>query len=307
MPTTRVLSALILIAASACANPPPPLSVSSADEAGYAERYPAALAATRSRFQNDETEASKLVLEFSKYPDQLDKPSWPAVGSIVELADRAGRGGDFAAGMAETEGVRTFYEEEKDPIRQKVGGSVDYAVKQKQCQCDVEFYGTAAGALDRAMDAQIQERLRAHNVAHRAIEDNLDALGKQNQAKLEKQADQIALASYLVHVRMRQAKRDLDASLADASGVKSTLARVKENANAVANDPNASKQAKQVAAKRSAAAAGAEAALDAEVNEAKHLSEQIEARSQAAARDYEKALDALQEQIEARAKAEPKK
>jgi hypothetical protein len=279
-----------------------PLYASSAEEPAYAERYPAELAAARTRFAKDESEVTTLTGEFQKYPDELDKPSWPVVASVVEEADRAGKSWDYAAGMSEEGAVRDFYEEEKKPLVQKVGGAVDYAAKEKKCE-EVEFYGPVAGGLERGVNQQLEERLRSRSVAQRTIEDNQEAIGKQNVEKLEKQADKIALASYLVNVRLPQTKRDIDAALADASGVKKTLARTKEQAKAVEDNPQASKAAKQLAQKRSAAAAEAEAQLDSEVAEAQKLSEQIEQRTSAAKKTYEDALDALESAIKARAEA----
>jgi formamidopyrimidine-DNA glycosylase len=160
--------------------------------------------------------------------------------------------------------------------------------------------------MDRAVDQQLDESVRSHNAATRVIEDNQDALGKQNLDKLQKAADQIALASYIVHVRMPGTKRNLDASLADASTVKSTLEHDQERAKAVLDDPHASKAAKMTADKRSAAAANALAALDPEIADAKKQSDEMEKRTQAAQNDYEQALRALRDDIRSRADAAAK-
>lgn len=299
-----VLSAAVA-ASTGCAQQQPPLYASSADEPAYAERYPGTLASARTRFDGDEAEVQKLLAEFPKFPDELDEPSWTVVKGVVDEADQAGKGWDYAAGMSEQQAVREFYEQEKQPIVQKVGGAAEYAAKQKQCE--VELYGPVAGGLERAIDQRLEERVRSRSVAQRTIEDNQDAVGKANVEKLGKQADKIALASYLVYVRMPQTKRDLDAALADASTVKQTLARTKEQAQAVAANPQASRAAKQLAEKRSSTAAAAEAALETEVAEAKKLSEQIEQRAGAAQRNYEAALDALKDAVQAKAEAQPKK
>jgi hypothetical protein len=284
-----------------CTRPQPALYASAADQPAYAERYPAALGSTLNVYLTDEQQAHTLASGFTKYPDQLDKPSWPAVLDVVDAADQAGKSGDLANGMAQAEAVRGFYASAKDPIHQKVAGSVDYAAKQKQC--DAELAGTAVGAMDRAIDQELDDSVRSHNAATRVIEDNQDALGKQNQDKLQKAADQIALASYIVHVRMPQTKQNLDASLGDASAVKRTLERDQEHAKAVLDDPHASKSAKVTADKRSAAASNALAALDAEIADAKKQSDEMEKRTQAAQKDYEQALDALRTELKKRADA----
>jgi hypothetical protein len=295
--------ALVLLATAACAKQQPALYASPADQAAYAERYPAALNGARTRYGEDEKNVAAASAEFTKYPDELKKPDWTVVSAVIEDADQAGKSGDLAAGMAEADAVRTFYAGERDKLRQKVGGSAEHAAKEKKCE--VELYGPIGGALDRAMEQQLEERLRARNAAHRRIEDNVDAIGKPNVEKLEKQADQVALTSYVVHVRMPTLKRDLDAALADASGVKQTLEREIEEANAVAADANAPKGKKQVAEKRKEAATSALASLDQEVTHAKALSDELEKRNDAAKKSYETALDALQDALEAKAKAEP--
>jgi hypothetical protein len=291
------------VLALACSKQEPALYASSAGDASYAERYPAMLAALRNGHFEAEKQAYTLSGEFSKYPDELKEPSWAHVEVVVERADSAGRGADYAAGMGESQAVRTFYTEERDVLRQKVGGSAEHAAKEKSC--DVELYGPIGGALDRSMDQQLEERLRERSAAHRAIEDNEDALGKPNLEKLEKQADAIALASHLVHVRLPQTKREIDARVADASGVKSTLERTQEESKAVLDDPNASKSAKERAQKRADAARTAQASLDSEVEQAKKLGEELEQRTKAAQDQYEKAKDALLETIQERAKSQP--
>jgi len=289
--------------AAACTRPQPALYASAADQPAYAERYPAGLGSVRTRYAEDEQHLASLSGDLAKLPGTLDAPSWGDVLQVVEAADRAGRSGDLAAAMAEADAVRTFYAGERDALRQKVGGAAEYAAKQKQC--DVELYGPIGGALDRGVEVELEERLRAHNAAHRLIEDKKDALGKKNLDALEKHADAIALASYLANVRLPGTKRDLDAALADASSIKKTLEQEVEDANKVNGDPNASKSAKQTAEQRRKDGSAALASLDSAVTQAKALSDELEKRSKAAKDRYEQALDALEHDLEARQKAQP--
>lgn len=303
---TSIRLASLAVVLVGCTRPQPALYASAADQPAYAERYPAEVGTTQNAYLTDEQQSQTLATGFAKFPDQLDKPpSWAAVLDVVKAADQAGKSADLAAGMSEAESVRAFYTTAKDPIHQKVAGSVDYAAKQKQC--DAELAGTAVGAMDRAIDQELDETVRSHNAATRVIEDNQDALGKQNLDKLTKQSDQIALASYIVHVRMPQTKRNLDAALGDASTVKTTLEHDQERAKAVLDDPHASKGAKMTADKRSAAASNALAALDAEIADAKKLSQDMDKRTQAAQKTYEDALKALEDALAQRAEAQVKK
>jgi hypothetical protein len=302
--TLRLATCLALLATAACAQQQPALYASPADQPAYAERYPAALSSGRTTYAADEQQAHAQAVEFQKFPDALDKPSWPVVEDVVKAADEAGKSGDLANGMAQAEAVRTFYAGAKAPIHQKVAGSVDYAAKQKECKDAAELPGTAVSAMDRAIDQELEQSIRDHNPASRLIEDNQDAIGKQNVDKLTKQADQIALASYLVHVRMPQTKRNLDAALTDASEVKKTLEAEQKRAEAVLADKNASRPAKTTAEKRQKATFSALAAIDSEVNAAKALSAEMDKRAQAAQKDYQQAFDALVNAIEEKAKAE---
>jgi hypothetical protein len=283
----------------------PALYASSASEGSYAERYPAMLSALRNQHFEAEKQAITLEGEFSKYPDELKDPSWAHVKAVVQKADEAGKGADYAAGMGESQAVRTFYTEERDTLRQKVGGSAEHAAKEKNC--DVELYGPIGGALDRSVDQSLEDRLHQRSAAHRYIEDNEDAIGKPNVEKLEKQADQIALTSYLVHVRLPSTKREIDARIADASEVKKTLERTQEESKAVLDNPSASKNAKDLAQKRADAARTAQASLDSEVEQAKKLGDELEQRTKSALEQYEKARDALLESLDAKAMAQGEK
>jgi hypothetical protein len=300
--TLRIATCLALLAAAACTQKQPALYASPADQPAYAERYPAALGNARSGYAADEQQAHAQAVEFAKFPDALDKPNWAVVQDVVGTADQAGKSGDLASGMAQAESVRTFYAGAKEPIHQKVAGSVEYAAKQKQCEH--ELGGTAAGAVDRAIDQELDESVRDRNPAIRKIEDNQDAIGKQNVDKLMKQVDQIALASYLVHVRMPQTKRNIDAALADASEVKKTLEEDQKQAEAVLASSTASRGAKATAEKRKVAAFNGLAAIDSEVSAAKALSDEMDKRTQAAQKDYQQAFEALEKAIEEKAKAQ---
>ena len=302
----RIGLGLSLALTAACARQEPALYASAADQPAYAERYPAALSDARATYAADEQQATTGSAAFAKYPDALDKPSWPVVLDIVKAADQAGGTGDLAQSMKEADHVRSFYAAEKEPIHQKVAGSVEYAAKQKPCEVE-QLGGTAAGAVDRAIDQSLEDRMHAHNPAVRAIEDNQDAVGKQNVDKLTKQVDQITLTSYAVRVRLPQAKRDLDVTLGEASSVKKTLTADQERANAVLADAGASKPAKSTAEKRRNAATKALADLDTQVTEAKSLSDDMERRTKAAQKTYDDALAGLLKDIEERAKAQPEK
>jgi hypothetical protein len=292
------LTPIALLAATlslGCSSRPAPVFASSANETSYAERYPASLLALRTEFATDETKARDIFGAFAKYPDALSNPDGQQVLAVVSRADAAGKSGAYAQQMEENQGVSRFFADEKDSLNQKVGGAAQYAAKQKECTVDVA--SPAIGALDRGVDKALEERLRGHDEAHRYIEDHQDALGKPNLEKLQKQADDIALASYLVHVRVKELKLELSRMVDEASDVKKTLGRSDTEARAVVADAGASKSAKATAQTRATAAEGATANLDSEVEQAKRAVADMDARSAQLEKDYDAALDALEKAL----------
>ncbi|HKO50657.1 MAG TPA: hypothetical protein VJV79_23215 [Polyangiaceae bacterium] len=288
---------------AACTTQPAPTFASAANESGYAERYPAALLEARTEFADDERRAREIIADFPKYPEALTTPDGERVSAVVSRADAAGKSGAYAQQMQEQQHVSRFFSEEKEGLNQKVGGAAQYAAKQKECTVDVA--SPAIGALDRGVDKAQEDRLRDHDEAHRYIEDHQDALGKANIEKLQKQADDITLASYLVHVRVKQLKLELSQLIAESSDVKKTLARSDQEAQAVLADPAASKPAKATAQKRVDAVNKANTGLDIEIEQAKRAVQEMDARSEKLDKDYTAALDALQKALKELPKKAP--
>lgn len=289
------IALLVFAFSTACTTQPAPTFASAANESAYAERYPTALLGARTEFADDETRAREIFAEFPKYPAALSNPDGEQVSEIVTRADAAGKSGAYARQMEEQSHVKRFFSEEKEELNQKVGGAAQYAAKQKECTADVS--SPAVGALDRGVDKAMEDRLRDHDEAQRYIEDHQDALGKANLEKLQKQADDISLASYLVHVRVKQLKLELAQLIDESSNVKKTLERSDKEAQAVLADSAASKQAKVTAQKRTDAAKKASNGLDIEVEQAKRAVQEMDGRSDKLEKDYGAALDALQKAL----------
>lgn len=291
VPIALLVSAL----SSGCTQKPQPAFASSASESAYAERYPTALLSARTEFAADESKARELFGGFSKYPAQLTAPDGEQTLAVVERADAAGKSGSYAQAMDEQASVSRFWSEEKDGINQKVGGAAQYAAKQKECTVDVA--SPAIGALDRSVSKAQEDRLRDREEAHRYIEDHQDALGKPNLEKLEKQADEISLASYLVHVRVKELKTELSRLADESSDVKKTLKRSTDENQAVLANAGASKGAKTTAQARIDAANKAGSGLDIEVEQAKRAGEEMDVRIDKLQKDYDQALDALKKSL----------
>jgi len=288
-----------------CSNQKPaPLYASSASEAGYAERYPDELASARGRFVEHESKSRRMLQSFSTYPDEVRDPSWPVVLEMVNAADTAGRSAAYVRRLEEVEGVARFFDDEKEEISKNVAGAAQYAAKQKGCT-DVDAYGGASRALEKSVEKQLEKRLREHNDAQRVIDDNPEALKKENLEKLRKQADDIAYVSYMTHVGVAQSKERMEALVAEASDVQKTLDRTIEQSQKAEADANRPAGDKAAAQKRGEAAAAAKQRIESELQQAEHTLKELEQRTKQLQDEYDQALKTLREKLEEKSKAEP--
>ena len=293
-----------LLTSLACSKQPPPLSAPSGEQPSYAEQYPTRLNTLRTRFAADEAKVQAALPQLEPASQKLGNADPNTVKQLFELADREGKSSAYADQALESDTVARFWDEEKQPLHQKIGGAVSYAGKQKECskECGDDLGGVAAGASDRAVEKQLEERQQRLGEVHRFVEEHEDELGKPNLDAAEKQAAAIAQLSHLTHVRLELYRRELEGSLNEASDVRSTLERTEKDSNAVLADTKASKSRHALAEKRKASAGAARAALDAEVEQAKAALKDMEQREKKLVADYDKAFAALTDALEQRAK-----
>jgi hypothetical protein len=291
-----------LLTSLACSKEPPPLTSPSGEHPGYAEQYPARLNTLRTRFAADEAKAKAALPELLPAAEKLGTADPATLQQLYELADAEGKSSAYASQALEAETVSRFWDEEKQPLHQKIAGAVVYSGKQKDCACADELGGVAAGASDRAVEKQLQERQERLGEVHRFVEEHEEALGKPNVDAAEKQANGIALLSHIVHVRLELYRRELEGSLSESSEVASTLERVQRESDETLADAKASKPKKALAEKRKASAAAARAALDAEVEQSKRALEDMQQREKQLVADYDKAFEALIDALEQKAK-----
>ncbi len=196
-----------------------PVAASSTGEAQYAARFPEELDGLVSRFHERQSEAKKVEQGFAAYPDQVKDVKKSLHLAIIDRADQSGRGQSYADAQHEGEQVRRFFKEEKDEINKKVGGSVAFAAKQKGCPFD--GYGVSGQAIGEAVDKQLEERSRAHNEGFALIERNRVAL-KAQATPLEKQADEVSLASFIVYVEAVEMRETIARQAGEGSAIKRT-------------------------------------------------------------------------------------
>lgn len=288
----------------ACSKQPPPLTAASGEHPGYAEQYPTRLTTLRTRFAADEAKVQAALPQLEPAAAKLEKSDPATLAKLFELADAEGKSSAYAIQALESETVSRFWDEEKQPLHQKIGGAVAYAGKQKECskECSDDLGGVAAGASDRAVEKQLEERQQRVGEIHRFVEDHEEQLTKPHMDPAEKQANAIAQLSHITHVRLELYRRELEASLAEASDVRTTLDRTQKESEEVAADPKASKGRKALAEKRKAAAFAARSSVDAEVEQGQRALEDMEQRQKKAVADYDKAFAALIDGLEAKAK-----
>lgn len=299
-----VVCAISFVGPLACSKEPPRLTTPSGEQPSYAEQYPARLSSVRARFASDESKAQTALPQLEPQARKLSNADPATLEQLFQLADETGRSAAYADQALEAETVSRFWDEEKQPLHQKIAGAVSYAGKQKDCskECGDDLGGVAAGASDRAVEKQLEERAARVGELHRFVEDHEDELGKTNADAAEKQAVGIAQLSHIVHVRLELYRRELQGLLADASDVQSTLERIQKESDAVLADPKAPKGKRALAEKRKASATAARTALDTEVEQAKRALTDMEAREKKLASDYDQAFAALQKSLEQRAK-----
>lgn len=287
-----------------CAKQPPPLTAPSGEQPGYAEQYPSRLTSLRTRFAQDEAKVQAALPQLEPSAQKLGNADPATVKELFELANETGKTSAYAAQALEAETVSRFWDEEKQPLHQKIAGGVSYQAKQKQCskECGDDLAGAAVGASDRAVEKQLEERQQRVGELHRFVEDHEEKLGKANVDAAEKQAGSIAQLSHITYVRLEMYRRELESALSDSSDVSSTLDRIQKDADAVLADPEASKSKKALAEKRKASAAAAKASLDAELQQAKAAVADMEQREKKLAADYEKAFEALTDGLAQKAK-----
>jgi hypothetical protein len=271
-----------------------PKVASSAEQVGYAERYPDELQRVEGNVTR-EHELGASFAQFKEFPSELGETDWNLVHQIYETADEEGRGQAYAQRFEEQATVGRFFEEEKKPIVGRVSGAVTFSAKEKGIE-DFQPYGPVNFGLEKGIEQQLEDRRRADSTAQISIEEQEEALGQKNVPVLQKQADTLSLASHLVYVRALRDEQELTRLVDESSQVRSTLEERKE-ALSKAQKPN------KAALERTDKAL---AALDERVEKAKAALDGAEQRRQKLQQDYDAALKALLDDVSDRASAQAK-
>jgi uncharacterized phage infection (PIP) family protein YhgE len=218
---------------------------------------------------------------------------------VLEIVERAGEDGKSWAWVdryRRVEGASAFFEAEKDEINKKVQGSVAYTAKKKGC--DESVAGAAGPALKDIVEKQLEKELRDASEAQQLVERYRGELGKENAAALEKSADDISRASYLVHVQIVEDKLRIVRMVAEADQVKHTaddaIAAEKAYQTGYKKITDAEKKASEA---RIAELNKAKASVDAAMKQGEGVVPTVDEEIKNAQKEYDDALDALRSKV----------
>ncbi|XXY50809.1 hypothetical protein WME91_06655 [Sorangium sp. So ce269] len=296
MNRTRLVASALFLAghlfALGCSAPKPePEIASSAPQSGYAERYPAELQATATSFSEREDVAKRVTGQFQGYPDQLKEPDWKVVLDVTEQADAAGRSYDYVERVRAVDGAVAFFNDNKEDLTRKVSGAAQYVAKQKGC--DVDVTGATSHALEEGVERQLEKYVRDRNEAHRRIDRHRASLGKENAAALEKQADAVSFASYVVHIDMVEHKLRLRRMLEEIEAVKASIDESVEAERAFQSSGKRTDEERKASEARIEELGRSKAMLDSSATQAKQIDETMDDRIAAAQKTYREAMDRL--------------
>lgn len=219
--------------------------------------------------------------------------------AIVEAADEAGRGEAFAAAREEARIVRAFANEERGPLASRVSGATQQKITEAKCE-NVEVSGVISYAMKDAVDRQLDKRLRAHNEAQFLIEHDKATLGPNVVTVMQKLADDIAVASYLVNVALPEDRNALQHRVNEHGKVSSTLEDAIKDEQAYYADAARTEPEKRASEDRTVALTKSQSVIEAAVTHANAELKDIDKQIETARADYDKALKALKDAIKQR-------
>ena len=281
----------------------PPATAASSDQTAYAIGYSDEIAAATRAIADVQAKEKQLAAGFAAHVDELRRPDWDKVETVISDSDEAGKSADFADAQGEAIAVKSFWDSEKNEITARVNGSAQHTLKQSGCTADTA--GPISYALSEAITKQLQKKLRSKNEAFVVLERYKTSLGPQNVAALEKLADEISEASYDVHVLMVVQRNRLQRLVSDKDDVKKTLDRFIQEEQAFQAEPGRTDAEKRASQDRIAAANKNKAELDKIAQQAEAVSKEMDKSIDAATKDYEKALDDLKAKVAEKKKSEP--
>jgi hypothetical protein len=295
--------ALGLLAAGCSTAGKPPATAASSGQSAYAIGYADELSSSTKAISEAQARQKQLTSGLPAHVDELKKPDWDKVTTVIASSDEAGKSSDFANAAGEAVAVKSFWDAEKNEINARVNGNAQHTLKQAGCSADTG--GAISYSLNEAVNKQLQKKLRSKNEAFVVIERYKTSLGPQNVSSLEKLADEISEASYDVHVLMVTQRNRLERLVSDKDDVKKTLDRLIQDEQAFQAEPGRTEAEKKASQDRITAANKNKADLDKSAQQAEAVSKEMDKSIDAATKDYEEAIKNLKAKVAEKKKSEP--
>ncbi len=221
---------------------------------------------------------------------------------VLSHADQAGRSSAYVDRLRRVEGAAAFFTAEKDEITRKVAGSAQFVAKK---QCDVDVSGAVASSLKDSVNKQLEKELRDANESQHLIDRYRTALGKENAAALELEADGLSRTSYLVHVQLVESKLRVQRMLTEIDEVKRTLDASVAAERSFQAESRTTAPEKKASEERIAEIEKSRALLDSAVKQGSSLLPQLDDQIKAITKEYDDALAKLLASIDEKAKSDP--
>jgi hypothetical protein len=304
-------AALVAVGCESKNDKRPPEAPDNTDHVSYANEYPAEVDAVTGDIDDGKAKAAEQCGKFAGYADEIKEPTdYGKVSDVVEASAQSGKSGEYARRARENRAMDRMLAEDDGAFGRQISGSVHAAATQDNCPNPNTVSGAASGGLKRGAEKRSEERLRAANEGHRVIERHKDALGKTNTATLEKQADDIAYASYVAHVELPELKYELERLIAQNDAVIRTVDReIEEEKKLQAEASDADKKASEERVKKLEETKQKLADQKAKLDERKAQLADLDKEIKQVQKDCDAALQALEDELKKRgggAKAEAK-
>jgi hypothetical protein len=205
-------------------------SSSSADAAGYAAAYPERIAERTATLKADAQRARSLNAELAARDKDLPLEVDPEfLLAVVEAADKTGRSEAFVAADHEARTVRGFWDEERGTIIGRAANAAQKQAADAGCPQELDVGPQLNHAVKDGVEKQLEKRLRDSSEASRLIEAHKATLGPANVQRVQKVADDVTYASYLVNVAVVEDRDSIEHLNRERGDVESALRRALED------------------------------------------------------------------------------
>ena len=292
--------ALVFLLNSCASKKPTPQFASSIDSLNYAIEYPAVLDAQTQSLIDKSNEARETHVAFSSYPNKLNEPDWTHVSAVFKHADKAGRSRAFATIADERKNVEIFLTREKPEITKRISGAVKSKFKKDESLCQGEFDATGVikRSLTEAINRQLDKQSELQNEAYRYIDRNQIPLGKKNIKTLKEQTDAITKASFIVYVELATLQQSVEQMASEARQIRKKLNQALEEEHERMDSPDLSKAEKKDCQTQIETLEKTIAAIEPAVTKADRTTEIADTDIPTIRKEYQKALEALNDAIE---------